>query len=125
MQPGKHAYYWWDGKKFLPFSLGEAVDELQIAWLPVLEAPFELPYEEELQIGEERTVTWKKFAVEGKYGFITIEKDYNVAQIYADGKLVADHYYYGRPWRVPTELLAGKECYLVMSERKDDFYRKF
>lgn len=29
------------------------------------------------------------------------------------------------PWRVPAELLAGKECYLVMSERKDDFYREF
>lgn len=125
VQPGKHVYYRWDGEKFLSFSIGKPVDEPKIAWQPVLEAPFELPYEEELQIGGERTVTWKKFTVEGEHGFISIEEDYDVAQIYADGQMVADHYYYGRPWRVPAELLAGKECYLVMSERKDDFYREF
>lgn len=125
VQPGKHVYYRWDGKKFLPCSIGEPADEPKIAWQPVLEAPFELPYEGELQIGGERTVIWKKFTIEGEHGFISIEEDYDVAQIYADGQLVADQYYYGRPWRVPAELLAGKECYLVMSERKDDFYREF
>ena len=48
-----------------------------------------------------------------------------MAQIYADGQLVADNFYYGKSWRVPARLLDGKKCYLVMSERKDDFYKEF
>ena len=46
-------------------------------------------------------------------------------QIYADGKLIADEFYCGVPWRLPAKLLYGRECYLVMSEMKDDFYREF
>ena len=49
----------------------------------------------------------------------------DVAQIYADGELVADDYYYGKTWRVPCKLLYGKECYMVISEMKDDFYKEF
>ncbi len=36
-------------------------------------------------------------------------------------ELVADDYYYGKTWRVPCKLLYGKECYMVISEMKDDF----
>lgn len=54
-----------------------------------------------------------------------IEDACDVSQIYANGELIADNYYYGKPWRVPAALLSGKECYLVMSEMKDDFYREF
>ena len=39
--------------------------------------------------------------------------------------MVADEFYYGVPWRIPARLLYGKECYLVMSEIRDDFYREF
>jgi hypothetical protein len=39
--------------------------------------------------------------------------------------MVADNYYYGLAWRLPAKLLFGKECYLVVSEMKDDFYREF
>ena len=49
---------------------------------------------------------------------------YDVAQIYADGKLVADQYDCGFPWRIPASLLIGKECYLVMSPRYDRVYRE-
>ena len=42
-----------------------------------------------------------------------------------DGELVADDYYYGKTWRVPCKLLYGKECYMVISEMKDDFYKEF
>lgn len=94
------------------------------------EAPFEPKYIEELQIGGPRALTWKKITVVEKNtatrsSFIEIADTYDVAQIYADGALVADNYYYGKPWRVPVKLLQGKECYLVMSEMKDDFYREF
>ena len=63
--------------------------------------------------------------VDGGYGFAEIDYVGDVAQIYADGELVADDYYYGKTWRVPCKLLYGKECYMVISEMKDDFYKEF
>ena len=42
----------------------------------------------------------------------------------SDGKLAADQYDCGFPWRIPASLLAGKECYLVMSPRYDRVYRE-
>ena len=88
-------------------------------------APFEPKYKEELCIGGERKLTWKKINVDGGYGFAKIDYVGDVAQIYADGELVADDYYYGKTWRVPCKFLYGKECYMVISEMKDDFYKEF
>lgn len=125
VQPGVHTYYRWDGEKFQEGTIGVPAKEPEVTWQQVEKAPYEIPYGDELQIDGPRNVTWKKLTVEGNQGFVSIEEDYDVAQLYADGQLIADNYYYGRPWRVPAELLAGRECYLVMSERKDDFYREF
>ena len=55
-------------------------------------------------------------------GFVQIDGEYDTAQIYADGQLVADHFYIGEIWQVPALLLYGRECYLVMSELKGDCY---
>ena len=49
----------------------------------------------------------------------------HIMKIYADGEFIADEYYKGTPWKIPASLLFGKECYLVVSEMKDDFYREF
>ncbi len=143
VQPGACTCYRWNGGEFEEFSFGEggepldasmtgcahAMREAEVKWTDVAEPPFEPPYSEELQIGSEeggeRALVWRKLEVSGEKGFITVDEDYDVAQIYADGQLVADHYDIGLPWRVPAELLAGKECYLVMSERRDDFYKEF
>ncbi len=78
-------------------------------------------------MGGPRAITWKRITVvDGKENqFVEITDTYDVAQIYADGELIADNFYYGKPWRVPVKRLQGKECYLVMSEMKDDFYREF
>lgn len=124
-EEGIFTCYRWDGERFVPFALGEEVKEPEVTWQQLSEAPFELPYGEELQIEGTRKLTWKKLTVEGTHGFVPVDEDYDVAQIYADGVLTADNYYYGKPWRVPAGLLAGKECFLVMSERKDDFYKEF
>ena len=86
--------------------------------------PFVPPYGEELHIGGTRALIWMKLSVTTREGFVTIPGKYDVAQIYADGQLVADDFWYGRPWRVPAALLYGKDCHLVMSEMKDDFYRE-
>ena len=68
---------------------------------------------------------WKKLQVSSDKGFIEITDRCDTAQIYADGEMIADEFYYGVPWRIPARLLYGKECYLVMSEMKDDLYREF
>lgn len=87
--------------------------------------PFDPKYAEELHIGGERKVTWKKISVTGSQGFVSIDYYGDAAQIYADEDLVADSYYYGEEWRVPARSLEGKECYLAVSEMRNDFYREF
>ena len=86
--------------------------------------PFTPPYGEELELGGKRALTWMKLRVTTNEGFVTLPGQYDVAQIYADGELVADDFYYGRPWCVPAALLYGRECHLVMSEMRNDFYRE-
>lgn len=90
-----------------------------------VEEPFLPPYKEELCIDGIRKRSWKKLSVSGKEGFIEITDTYDTAQIYADGKLIADNFYTGSPFRIPADLLYGRECYLVMSEMKNDFYKEF
>lgn len=93
-------------------------------------APFEIPemFAAELELGRTKSnlpLTWYKLEASGDpNGFVEIEEKfvYDVAQIYADGKLVADQYYCGFPWRIPVSLLAGKECYLVMSPKAGGIY---
>jgi len=122
--PGSFAYSVWNGECFtreevqLPFARA-------VLTMEPVEEPFTPPYLRELTMNGDRARRWKKLGVSTPEGFAEIGEDYDVAQIYADGKLVADNFYYGCPWRVPAALLYGKECYLVMSERKDDFYREF
>ena len=93
--------------------------------LETVREPFSPPYAEELNIGGGRKRTWRKISVSNRAGYIEIQGPYDVAQIYADGRLVADNFYFGMPWRVPAKLLYGKECYVVMSEIRDDFYREY
>jgi hypothetical protein len=88
-------------------------------------APFELTYDYELSIGGERKRSWYQLTVHEEEGFIEIPDVCDAAQVYADGKLVADEFYHGSVWRLPAKLLYGKEAYLVTSEIKDDFYREF
>lgn len=56
--------------------------------------------------------------------FLNIDYVGDVAQLYADGKLVADEYYIGRTWIVDTDILKdAKEILLVISELdKQDVY---
>ena len=82
------------------------------------DASFEMRYED-----ENIWLTQKMMAALYDVGLPTINE--HIKKIYADGELVADDYYYGKPWRVPCRLLYGRECYLVVSEMKDDFYHEF
>ena len=89
-----------------------------------VDEPFAPEHVYELELGGKRARRWQQLHVTSNEGFVTIGGAYDVAQIYADGELAADRFWTGIDWRVPASLLYGRECYLVMSEMKDDFYRE-
>lgn len=125
VEDGEYICQKWNGSEFETLKIGQSAKQSNVEITGVENAPFEPKYKEELCIGGERELTWKKINVDGGYGFAEIDYVGDMAQIYADGELVADDYYYGKTWRVPCKLLYGKECYMVISEMKDDFYKEF
>lgn len=124
VQDGSFEYDMWNGTEFEHYAVEKEFIQSKVIFKDIAE-PFVPLYADELNIGTKRTRTWKKITVSGDGGFIEIPYAYDVAQIYVDGKLMADNFYYGKPWRIPARLVYGKDCYLVMSELKDDFYREF
>jgi len=124
----------WDGEKgkFTDLRVGKPPSPnrpVLTAWR-LNQAPFEIPemFAAELKLSGASQIlplTWWKLEAHGDpNGFVEFPEVYDVAQIYADGKLVADQYYCGFPWRIPASLLIGKECYLVMSPRDGKAYRE-
>lgn len=122
---GDFLYSHWNGEGFDPKSIQQSYTAPVVIYEEVTELPFEPKHTEELHIGGERKVKWQKLSVTGAQGWVDIDYYGDVAQIYADGELVADSYYYGETWRVPAKLLAGKACYLAVSEMRDDCYKEF
>ena len=125
VEDGEYICQKWNGSEFETVKIVQSAKQSNVEITGVENAPFEPKYKEELCIGGERELTWKKINVDGGYGFAEIDYVGDVAQIYADGELVADDYYYGKTWRVPCKLLYVKECYMVISKMKDDFYKEF
>ena len=124
VQQGDFEYKIWDGQDFAEGMEEFEFEEANVSFHSV-EEPFEPPYADQLNFGGERSRTWKKLEADSPCGFIEIPYSYDVAQIYVSGKLVADNYYIGKPWRVPASLIFLKDAYLVMSELKDDFYKEW
>ena len=122
--PGSFAYFAWDGRGFIRREVQRPFHQAVLTVEP-MEEPFTPPYLRELAMNGERARVWKKLSVSTPEGFVEITDPCDAAQIYVNGELAADNFYYGRPWRVPARLLYGKECCLVLSELKDDFYREF
>ncbi|MCH5209601.1 MAG: beta-galactosidase [Oscillospiraceae bacterium] len=126
VQNGKHECFKWNGSEFEKFIVNQPYEKnAELTIEDMNEEPFEPKYKEELMIGGERKITWKKIEVSSDVGFAEIAYTGDTAQLYADGELAADDYYYGKPWRVPCGLVFGKECYIAISELKNDFYREF
>ncbi|MGN0150822.1 MAG: beta-galactosidase [Clostridia bacterium] len=124
VQNGDFSYRVWNGDGFDKNSVKS--DFIQAnAVFETVDEPFVPPYIYELNLECERRREWKKITVDSDKGFIEINYIGDTAQIYADGQLVADDFYYGRTWRIPAKLIYGKECYLVYSEMRNDFYREF
>ena len=127
VQTGAYDARKWNGEKFTDLRVGVRTIRPVLRITDVESAPFEIPemFAAELKLGGERPLIWKKLEVTGKDGFVELDLKYDVAQIYADGKIVADQYDCGFPWRIPAALLNGKECYLVMSPRYDRIYKEY
>ncbi|MBQ7886901.1 MAG: beta-galactosidase [Clostridia bacterium] len=121
IEDGGFAYHFYNGNRFETVTVHRDFHPAELTLEPADE-PFAPPYIQELSLGGKRSRSWMKLRVTTSEGFVTIPGKYDAAQIYADGVLVADHFYTGQPWRVPAWLIYGKSCYLVMSEQKNDFY---
>lgn len=67
---------------------------------------------------------WFALAVTTPEGFVTIGAPHDIAQIYADGRLIADEFGTGRPWRVPARLLYGKTCHLALTPPTASVWRE-
>lgn len=122
---GDYEYSLWNGSSFEDVAVKREYTAPVLYLEDVEQAPFPLQYPEDIQVGGSRPVAWKKVTVTGNQGFVDIDYVGDSAQLYADGVLAADSYYYGKSWRIPAAMLAGKECYLAISEIRDDFYREF
>lgn len=122
---GNFRIWRWNGDSFEQNSIHQPYAEPVVTYEYVAGAPFDPKHTDELPIGGERKITWQKVAENASHGFVSIDYYGDAAQIYADGILIADSFYYGEIWRVPARLLDGKECYLAVSKIRDDFYREF
>lgn len=123
-QDGGFGYWKWDGMEFKKYSVKKQFEQTEMV-VESTEEPFAPLYAEELSLGGERKITWIKISVSNADGFVEIPCQYDAAQLYVDSEFVADNFYYGMPWRIPAKLLFKKECYVAMSEMKNDFYKEF
>lgn len=124
IQEGVFKYQVWNGKSFETFLIGKEFKNAELTMEETKE-PYIPPYVDELNIGGERKRSWKKLSVSSPNGFVEIPDEYDVGQIYADGEMVADYFYFGEPWRFPARLIYGKESYLVTTEIKPDCYLEY
>lgn len=124
IQYGDFAYRVWNGKEFVRKEVKREFNPPSVS-IEKTGAPFDVKYPEDLTIGGKRNLEWYRVVVSGSEGIVQIPYTGDAAQLYADGELVADDYWLGKPWRVKASLLCGRECYLVTSELRDDFYKEW
>ena len=124
--PGEFLYFLWNGNEFERKTGGAAYHQAEISIEPIDEASFTPKYMEQLQFNGPRKVEYSRVSVTGDEGFVEIPNVGDVLQLYsAENELLADNFYYGKPWRLPASLLYGRECILAVSELKDDFYKEY
>lgn len=124
IEEGSFAYRKWTGDGF---ACEAVTRDFTPAALTVEEArePFEPPYACELCLSGPCERRWLRLTVSSAQGFVTLGGEYDVAQIYADGELVADNFFDGKPWRVPASLLYAKTCYMVFTPLREDCYLEY
>lgn len=115
----------WTDTGFKEFSIKGNSQPRVITELTQTEQPFAPAFAEELSIGGKRALTWYRVSVSSPNGFAEINTECDCAQLYVNGELSADEFYYGIPWRIPASMIYGNECYIVCSELRDDHYREY
>ncbi|MCC8169354.1 MAG: beta-galactosidase, partial [Oscillospiraceae bacterium] len=121
-EDGDFSYKKWNGNAFENHRVSTGYKKAEVRFFPVDKPSFEPKYYYELQMGGKRKVTWQRLVVSGNRGYIELPYTGDAAQLYADGELIADDYFYGDIWRVPASMLDGKEVYFGYSELLDDCY---
>ena len=132
-EDGEFASLQWTGEGFETVVIGKPAPEVRVEAEVMTDAPFPPAYPEELSYGGERKLTWMRLTVTangecGENTLVTVPvlpERYDAAQIYADGQMIADSFDCGMEWKIPAGLLIGRECAVVFSEPRDDFYREF
>lgn len=112
IEDGAFACHRWTGEGFVCTAVNRPFEQAALM-LEETDEPFAPRYIEELRLGGPAPLRWKRLSVSSPQGLVTLGGTYDVAQIYADGEMAADHFFDGEPWQVPASLLFGKECYLV------------
>ena len=114
----EYTYHVYNGNEFECMSgKNEEIKEAATVEYTKIENPdFDSPYFYELDMIKERAKIWYDVKVTGEGGFVCINYVGDAAQLYADGELVADEYYYGNEWVVPSKLLCGRKVTLGISE---------
>jgi len=125
VEPGDYSYHMWNGAGFERIAVQQPYAAPIVSFTDIEQPPFDAKYVEYMHLGGKRSITWQKLEVTGEQGYVTINYYGDGAQLYADGELIADSFYYGEAWQVPAHLLNGKDCYVAISEIRDDFYREF
>lgn len=120
---GSYAYYKWTGDSFQEHAVRQRYDSAELT-LTECEVPFEPTERYELEIGGKRALKWYRASVTTPDGYVELPMECDVAQLYIDGSLMADNFWYGRSWRIPAMLIYGKQAFVVCSELMDDFYRE-
>ena len=125
VEDGDYNYHYWNGESFELKSIHQPYTAPIVSFSTIDAPPFEPAHVDYMHIGGNRNITWQMISVKGSHGLIDIDYYGDTAQLYADGQFVADSFYYGEVWKVPARLLDGKDCYLAVSDIRDDFYREF
>ena len=125
VQPGLWKAFRWTGTAWEQEHVGEPFTPAELRLTPVAEAPGAIVYPEELELGGGRPRRYFRLEVSSGEGFVEIRQAFDVAQIYADGQLVADQFYCGIPWRIPARLLFGKKCFLVQTDESRQVYCEY
>jgi hypothetical protein len=119
---GSYSYRKWNGGGFDDYSVDVPFEEPQVTMEAVDKPNFEPKYLYELKYDGESEIKWYKLTVSSGEGYIKLRYIGDSAQLYADGELVADDFFYGAEWVVPAKLLYGKEAYFAFAAPRDNYY---
>ena len=125
IQDGSYEYAVWENGAFKDVKVERKFNKPETKITPIEKPDFNAKYVDEMHIGGERKIEWKRVELSTNEGFAEIDYIGDGAQLYVDGELRADDYYYGKTWRIPAKMLYGHDCVIAVSEMRDDFYKEF